>query len=56
MALRHRAEQLTAQQRGSLERDGYLLVPSLLGETVIGRMRGRLEELVRRTVATREAD
>jgi hypothetical protein len=34
-----------------LERDGYLLVPSLLDETVIGQVKSRLEELVRDTVA-----
>ena len=42
---------LTAGQRSSLAGDGYLLVPSLLGDAAIGRMRSRLEELVRDTVA-----
>lgn len=42
-----RGVQLTSQQRGSLERDGYLLVPLLLDETVIARMASRLGELVR---------
>jgi hypothetical protein len=42
---------LTAGQRSSLAGDGYLLVPSLLGEAAIGRMRSRLDELVRDTVA-----
>jgi hypothetical protein len=54
--VRHRGGQLTAQQRGSLERDGYQLVPSLLDEMVIGRMRSRLKELVRQTVAAWDAD
>jgi len=56
LAVRHRAKQLTAQQRESLESDGYLLVPSLLDETVIGRMISRLDELVSRAVAAWEAD
>jgi hypothetical protein len=43
--------QLSAQQQRSLERDGYLLVPSLLDETVTARMTSRLAELVRQTVA-----
>lgn len=51
-----RGVQLTSQQRASLERDGYLLVPLLLDETVIVRMAGRLEELVRQTIAGWEAD
>jgi hypothetical protein len=62
---RHRAEtlpvrqqtgHLVAQQRESLERDGYLLVPSLLDETVLGPIASRLEELVRQTVAAWDAD
>jgi hypothetical protein len=48
--------QLSAQQRRSLERDGYLLVPSLLDDTVIARMASRLTELVRQTVAAWAAD
>jgi len=47
---------LSAQQRKSLERDGYLLVPSLLGDTVIARMTSRLAEVVRQTVAAWAAD
>jgi hypothetical protein len=35
-----RADPLSAQQRRSLERDGYLLVPSLLDEMVIAQMAG----------------
>lgn len=54
-AMGHRGAKLTAQQRGSLERDGYLVVTSLLTEAVIGRMTGRVEELVRKTVAAWEA-
>jgi len=50
------AVQLSAQQRKSLERDGYLLVPSLLGDTVIARMTSRLAEVVRHTVAAWDAD
>jgi hypothetical protein len=37
---------VTAGQRESLERDGYLLVSSLLDETVLAPMRARLDELV----------
>jgi hypothetical protein len=46
----------TAQQRQSLECDGYLLARSLLDETVIGRIGTRLQELVRQTVAAWDAD
>jgi ectoine hydroxylase-related dioxygenase (phytanoyl-CoA dioxygenase family) len=56
LAVRQSARQLTARQRGSLERNGYLVVPSLLDETVATQMAGRLEELVHQTVATWEAD
>lgn len=55
MLVRHRVGQLSAQQRESLERDGYLMVPSLLAETVIARLAGRLSELVRQTVAAWDA-
>jgi len=51
-----RAGQLSARQRGSLERDGYLLVPLLLDEMVIAQMANRLSELVRQTVASWDAD
>jgi len=51
-----RAGQLSARQRGSLERDGYVLVPSLLDETVIAQMANRLSELVRQTAASWDAD
>jgi hypothetical protein len=50
------AVQLSAQQRSSLERDGYLLVPSLLDDMVIARMTSRVAELVRQTVAAWAAD
>ena len=56
MPVRHRAGQLSAQQREALERDGYLLVPSLLDETLTARMAGRLSELIRQTVAAWAAD
>jgi ectoine hydroxylase-related dioxygenase (phytanoyl-CoA dioxygenase family) len=52
----HQAGQLTAQQRESLECNGYLLVPRLLDEAVLGRIASRLEELVRQTVAAWDAD
>jgi hypothetical protein len=51
LVVRHPARQLSAQQRESLERDGYLMLPSLLDQTVIAKMAGRLSELVRQTVA-----
>ena len=54
--VRQQAELLTAQQRESLECDGYLLVPSLLDETVLGPIASRLEEHVRQTVAAWDAD
>jgi ectoine hydroxylase-related dioxygenase (phytanoyl-CoA dioxygenase family) len=54
--VRQQAELLSAQQRESLERDGYLLAPSLLDETVLGPIASRLEELVRQTVAAWDAD
>jgi Phytanoyl-CoA dioxygenase (PhyH) len=55
LAMGHRGAKLTAQQRGSLERDGYLVVPSLPTEAVTDRMTSRLEELVRQIVAAWEA-
>ena len=51
-----RAGQLSAQQRRSLERDGYLMVLSLLDEAAIARITSRLTELVRQTVAAWAAD
>jgi hypothetical protein len=54
--VRHRAEQLSAQQRESLQRDGYLLVSRVLDEAVLGRIASRLAELVRQTVAAWVAD
>jgi hypothetical protein len=50
LPMSQQARHLSAQQRESLERDGFLLVPSLLDETVLGRIATRLEELVRQTV------
>jgi hypothetical protein len=47
---------LTAGQRESLERDGYLLVPSLLDEMVLAPMRARLDELVHRILVAWDAD
>ena len=47
---------LTAQQRESLERDGYLLAPSLLDEIVLAPMRCRLDELVYQTLVAWDAD
>ena len=54
--MRQQAGHLSVQQRESLERDGYLLVPALLDATVLGPMASRLEELVRQTVAAWDAD
>ena len=48
--------QISAGQRESLERDGYLLVPSLLDETVLAPMRARLDELVSQVLATWDAN
>jgi ectoine hydroxylase-related dioxygenase (phytanoyl-CoA dioxygenase family) len=56
MLVRQQAGRLSAQQRESLERDGYLLVSSLLDETILVRIASRLEELVRQTVAAWAAD
>jgi hypothetical protein len=47
---------LTTEQRDSLERDGYLLVPSLLDERVLAPMRARLDELVYQTLLAWDAD
>jgi hypothetical protein len=47
---------LSAGQRESLERDGYLLVPSLLGESVLAPMCARLDELVYQTLVAWDAD
>jgi ectoine hydroxylase-related dioxygenase (phytanoyl-CoA dioxygenase family) len=54
--VRQQASRLSTQQRESLEGDGYLLVPSLLDETVLGPIARRLEELVWQTVAAWDAD
>src|SRR5215471_10087110 len=51
-----RAGLLTAEQQESLERDGYLLVPSLLDEIVLAPMRARLDELVYQTLVAWDAD
>jgi ectoine hydroxylase-related dioxygenase (phytanoyl-CoA dioxygenase family) len=56
LLVRQQAERLSAQQRESLERDGYLMVSSLLHETVLVRIESRLKELVRRTTAAWAAD
>ena len=56
LPVRHRGGLLTAGQRGSLERDGYVLVPLLLDEMVIGRMRSRLDRAGPPDVAAWEAD
>jgi phytanoyl-CoA dioxygenase PhyH len=47
---------LIAGQRESLERDGYLLVPSLLDQIVLAPMRARLDELVCQTLVAWDAD
>ena len=46
---------LTAAERASLQRGGYLLVPSLLDKRVLARIRHRLEELVRQAIAAWQA-
>jgi ectoine hydroxylase-related dioxygenase (phytanoyl-CoA dioxygenase family) len=50
-----RAGLLTARQRESLERDGYLLVPLLLDEIVLAPMRARLDELVHQALVAWDA-
>jgi hypothetical protein len=47
---------LIAEQRRSLEHDGYLLVPSLLDEIVLAPIRTRLDELVYQTLLAWDAD
>jgi hypothetical protein len=47
---------LTGRQREALERDGYLLVTSLLEQADLDRITGRVQELVSRTVAAWAAD
>jgi hypothetical protein len=56
LPVRQQAGHLSAEQRQSLEGDGYLLVPSLLDETVLGPIASRLEQLVCQTVAVWDAD
>src|SRR5262250_1863485 len=51
-----RAGLLTAEQQESLERDGYLLVPSLLDEIVLAPMRARLDELVYQALVALDAN
>jgi ectoine hydroxylase-related dioxygenase (phytanoyl-CoA dioxygenase family) len=50
-----RAGLLTVEHRESLERDGYLLVPSLLDEIVLAPIRARLDELVYQTLVAWDA-
>lgn len=52
----YRAALLTGAQRESLERDGYLLVPSLLDESVLAPIRARLDELVHQTLVAWDAN
>ena len=47
---------LTAGQRESLERDGYLLVSSLLDDITLAPMRARLDELVHQTLEAWDAN
>ena len=51
-----RAGLLTAGQSETLERDGYLLVPSLLDGTLLAPMRARLDEVVYRTLVAWDAN
>lgn len=46
---------LNAAEQASLKRDGYLLVPSLLDEGALVRIRHRLDELVHQTIAAWQA-
>jgi ectoine hydroxylase-related dioxygenase (phytanoyl-CoA dioxygenase family) len=50
------ARLLTAGQLDSLEREGYLLVPSLLEEAVVAPMRAQLDELVHQTLLAWDAN
>ena len=52
----HRGDRLTARERESLDRDGYLVVPALLDEPVIGPIRTRLEALVHQKIVAWDAD
>jgi Phytanoyl-CoA dioxygenase (PhyH) len=56
LPVRHHAAQLSVQQRESLKGDGYLTVPSLLDETILGRLASRLEQLVCQNTAAWDAD
>ena len=47
---------LAAGQQDSLERDGYLLVPSLLDDVVLAAVRAKLDELVYQTLAAWDAN
>jgi len=47
---------LTAEQEESLERDGYLMVPSLLDEIVLAPMRSRLDQLLHQTLESWDAE
>ncbi|MGH3150673.1 MAG: phytanoyl-CoA dioxygenase family protein [Streptosporangiaceae bacterium] len=47
---------LSAMEGASLRRDGYLLVPSLLDQMVLARIRRRLDEPVRQAIAAWQAD
>jgi len=48
--------QAHGRRAGPFDHDGYLLVLSLLDERVLARLRSRLEEVVRQTIAAWQAD
>jgi ectoine hydroxylase-related dioxygenase (phytanoyl-CoA dioxygenase family) len=52
----YQRDRLTARERESLDRDGYLVAPALLDESVIAPMRARLEDLIHDTIVAWDAD
>jgi ectoine hydroxylase-related dioxygenase (phytanoyl-CoA dioxygenase family) len=51
-----RRDRLTAGERESLDRDGYLVVPALLDEHIVAPVRARTAELVHDTIVAWDAD
>src|SRR5215470_8688946 len=55
-SVQYQRDRLTPEERESLDRDGYLVIPALLEEPVIAPMRARLDELIHDTIVAWDAD
>jgi MYXO-CTERM domain-containing protein len=55
-SVQYQRDRLIPEERESLDRDGYLVIPALLEEPVIAPMRARLDELIHDTIVAWDAD